>query len=187
LGPTPTIESVNAIALAATIGGSLVGLAGVISNVVIAKLRQGQELNLADRQHVHEREFARATAFYDRRAPIYEAMIAIVAATMEHVHRHNPKISFGDEPPLRPEPSLDEQHAMQTKQLTHGSQEVSDAFYEWRSEVRIFWVNAAKFEIAREEGGQLSDEREHMDNAREQAREAAVNLSRLVSDELASL
>jgi hypothetical protein len=177
---------VNTVALAATIGGSVVGLAGVISNVVLAKLRQGQELDLADRQHVHERELARGDRLYERRALVYEQMMGVVATTMEHVERRNPMISFSNEPPLPDEPSVDDQRAMQIKLRTHGSKAVGDAFHDWVQKVRQFQLNATAFEMVRDQRAPFTDEREVMDDARVEAREAADKLARLLADELAS-
>jgi hypothetical protein len=185
-GPTPTIGSVNAVALAATIGGSVVGLAGVISNVVLAKLRQGQELDLADKQHVHERELARGDRLYDRRAPVYESMMKIVQPVMEHVESRNPLVQFGNPPPLPPEPTIDEQRDMQIHLRTYASEEIGDAYRGWFRKVRSFQFEADTFEQLRAQGGPAMGTRQPMDTARAEAVEAADNLARLVRDELAS-
>jgi hypothetical protein len=101
-------EGVNSVALAATIGGFVVGLAGVISNVVIVWLRRGQDLELAEKQHAHERELARGDRLYERRAPVYERMMAVVQPTMEYVEARNKIVRLSVEPLLPPEPSVDE-------------------------------------------------------------------------------
>ena len=175
------------VALAATISGFAVGLAGVLSNVAIAWLRRGQDLELAEKQHSHERELARGPRLYERRVPVYESMMKVVQPVMEHVEARNPIVTFSSEPPLPPEPSLDEQRSLQIVLRTHGSKEIGDAFQDWFKKVRSFQLEASTFEMIREQGGQLTDELPRMETAREQAREAADTLARLVSDELASL
>jgi hypothetical protein len=186
-GPPPTVEAVDTVALVATLGGFAVGLAGVLSNVAIAWIKRGQDVELAEKQHAHERELARGSRLYERRAPVYERMMGVVLPVMEHVEARNPIISWSSDPPLPPEPSLDEQRDIQIQLRTHGSKEVGDSFQEWFGKVRLFSLNASTLERIRDqaESQQVVDAMEKMEAARVEAREATDTLSRLVSDELA--
>jgi dihydrodipicolinate synthase/N-acetylneuraminate lyase len=117
----------DTVALAATISGFLLGLAGVLSNVAIAWIRRGQDVALAEKQHAHERELARGSRLYERRAPVYEAMMGVVQPVMEHVEARNRIITTSSDPPLPPEPSLEAQRDIQVQLRTHGSKEIADA------------------------------------------------------------
>jgi hypothetical protein len=186
----PLSVTANTLALVTTIGGFVVALAGVISNVVISWLRRGEDLELAEKQHAHERELARGTRLYERRAPLYQRMMAIVQPTMEHVEARTPIVRLSVEPPLPPEPEPDEQREMQIELRTHASHEVGQAFHDYVTKVRSFLLNATTYELTREQTGP-SDEvarlHEQMETARAAAREAADTLARLVAEELAAL
>lgn len=106
---------------------------------------------------------------------------------MEHVEAREPLISFGGEPSLPPEPSLDEQRAMQSKLRTIGSTAVADALDGVTKAAREFFLSASTVQTIRTQGGQMGDEVTRMHEAREKAREATRELERLVSEELASL
>jgi hypothetical protein len=179
---------VDTVALAATIGSATIGTVTVIANVALAKIRSGQEVELAEKQHEHERELARGDRLYARRAPVYESMMKIVQPTMEHVERRNPIWSSTSDPPLPPEPSIEDQRAVQIELRTHGSKEVGDAFHDFVQKVHRFQIEASNFESIerRGQGQQVTDARMQMDAARDEARAAADNLARLISDELAS-
>jgi hypothetical protein len=187
-GPVSTIRRVNAVALAATIGGAAVGIVTVIANVVLAAIRRGHDVELAEKQHAHERELSRGDRLYERRAPVYESMMKVVQPVMEHVERRNPIWSSSSDPPLPPEPTIDDQRAVQIELRTHGSKAVGDAFQDWVNKVRQFQFDATAFESIerRGEGQPVTDARLQMDASRDRAREAADTLARLVSDELAS-
>jgi hypothetical protein len=113
-------------------------------------------------------------------------MMAIIQPTMEHVQARNPVSSLDPPPPLPPEPSMDDQRALQIQLRTHGSKEIGDAFQDWSRKVQSFLLLATTYEMMREHGQELGDSRALMDGARERAQEAADKLARLVSDELAS-
>jgi hypothetical protein len=178
---------VNTVAILATIGGFSVGLAGVVANVVIDWRRRTQEVELAEKRQMHERELERGPRLYERRAPVYKRMMGIVQPVMEHVEGRNPMVQFGNPPPLPDEPTIEEQRAFQVELRTYGSKEVGDAFHDFVQKVRSFQVNATVFETIRDQRAPMDDQREQMDAARERAREAADTLARLVSDELAAL
>jgi hypothetical protein len=182
------LGAVDAVALAASIGGTVVGVAGVISGIVLAQIQRGQAVALAASQHVHERELARGDRLYERRAPTYEAVIGIIQTVMEHVEARSPLARIIPAPDLPTEPSVDDQRAAQIQLRTHGTQEASDAYQDWFRKVRSFQFSATTYEnILAQGGAQLDDTRTRMEAARNQAREAADNLARLIGDELAGL
>jgi hypothetical protein len=60
------------VALAAAIGGSVVGVAGVAASAWSNWLQHVSTRELASRQHEHERQLARGARLFERRAPVYE-------------------------------------------------------------------------------------------------------------------
>jgi hypothetical protein len=68
----------DSVALAATIGGSLVGIAGVAATAWSNWLQRDSAKDLASLQHQHERELARGARLYERRAPVYEGMLMLL-------------------------------------------------------------------------------------------------------------
>jgi hypothetical protein len=178
---------VDSVALAATIGGAFVGVAGIASNVALARIRSKQDLQLAERQQVHERELARGQRLYERRAPVYESMMKVVQPLMEHVEARSPMMTVGPQVQLPPEPSIDEQRALQVQPRTHGSVAIGDAFQDFFRKVREFLWRASTYETLREQRAPFGDAGVEMETARAQARDAADTLARLVADELSSL
>ena len=178
----------NAVGSVATISGFVVGFAGVISNVAIAWLRRGEEVELAEKQHAHERELTQDLRLYERRAPVYESMMAIVEPAMEHVEaRRSNSGSTNVEPPLPREPELEDQRAMQVELRTHSSQEVSDAFHDFvQKSVFAFQLAATDYEEMHSRAASSPARVRRSEDAREQAHKAADKLQRLVADKLAS-
>ena len=75
----------DSVALAATIGGSVVGLAGVGATAWSSWLQGLRAAELASRQREHERELARGARLFERRAPVYEEMLRLLYRWMERV------------------------------------------------------------------------------------------------------
>jgi hypothetical protein len=73
------------VALAATIGGTAVGLAGVAATVRSSRLQQQSAMEIASLQHEHERELARGGRLFERRAAVYEEMLRLLYAWMRYV------------------------------------------------------------------------------------------------------
>jgi hypothetical protein len=174
------------VALAATIGGSIVALAGVAVGAWTTSVQRRQAVELAEAQHEHERKLAQGERLFERRASVYEAMIGNVHALMEHVEAREPLTSSG-EPSLPPKPSIAEQRAMQSKLRTIGSAAVADALDRLAKAARNFFVLASTVGTIRDQGGKFEGEIEQMLKAREEARAATLDLERLVSEELSSL
>ena len=105
----------DTVALVATVGGIVVAVGSIVGNVAISKVQRRQAVELAEGQHVHERELARGDRLYKRRAPVYEAMMGIVQTVMEHVEGRSPILTVHPSPPLPTEPSVDDQRAVQNR------------------------------------------------------------------------
>jgi hypothetical protein len=178
---------VNAVAIVATIGGAVVGVAGIVGNCYIAWLGRRQALELAEKSHSHERDLARGDRLYARRAPVYEEMIASVHGLMEHVELTEPIVVYSGDPEPPPRPALEDQRAMQAKLRTHGSRAVADALDEFLKDVRTFEIQVRTFRIVRDQQNDITDVVTKMNDARERAREAMRSIERLVSSELESL
>jgi hypothetical protein len=178
---------VNAVALAATIGGAVVGVVTVTANVVLAWIRRGQEVELAEKQHAHERKLARGDRLYAKRVPVYEAMNRVVNPMLEYVEARNPMLTYNVEPDLPPEPTLDEQRELHLKLATYGSTAASHAYVDFVKKVRLFHIHATSYERTKDSPRGLAGAGIEMENARTAVREAAEKLQDLASDEVGSL
>ena len=176
------------MALVATIGGSVVALAGVGVSAWSNWLQQGTARDLASKQHEHERELARGGRLYERRAPIYEQMLKLLNVWMERVDATEPIWKYADDPGPPDPPDLEESRAMQVQLSTHGSPEVSDAYRAFGEALREFAQRVDAYRLIRsgeDAEGNLADSASKMEEARGKVREALRTLERLVSDELA--
>jgi hypothetical protein len=182
------MSATEVVAIVGAISTPLVAIAGYGFAEWRSRGDRDAARQLAEEAHGHERELARGARLYERRSPVYESLMRVVQPTMEHVEARNPIISFSTEPPLPPEPSLDDQREVQIQLRTHGSKEVGDAFQEWFQKVRLFMLHASTYEMIRSQGvgGDLAESAKQMHAARDEARDVADKLARLVSDELAT-
>jgi hypothetical protein len=89
---------VDEIAIIATISGAAVAVAGIIANAYVASVQRRQALELAEKNHAHERELASGARLFDRRGAVYEEMLGLLYLWMERVDRPEPIISFKGEP-----------------------------------------------------------------------------------------
>lgn len=177
------------VALAATIGGSVMGLAGVGATVWGSSQQRKSAKELASLQHGHERELARGGRLYERRAPVYEQTLTLLNLWMERVDSTERawESSSDPKPPELPDPV--EWRKMQAQLGTHGSPAVSDAYREFSEAIRAFYerVNELRMLRAGHAEGSASDAAVRMQDARQNVREMLRKLERLVSDELAGL
>lgn len=178
---------VNTVALAATIGGAAVGVVTVLANVALAAIRRGEEVELAEKQHAHERELARGDRLYDQRVPVYEAMNRVVNRMLEYVEARSPMLTYNVEPDLPPEPTLYEQRELHVKLATYGSTAASHAYVDFVKKVRLFHIHATAYERTKDLPTALASTGIDMENARTAVRAAAETLQDLASDEAGSL
>jgi hypothetical protein len=179
---------VNTIALAATIGGSVVGLAGVIGNVVNGWIGRKQAIELAENEHEHQRELARGERLYARRASVYEEMLGFNYVVMARVEDAEPLIQLAGQQGAPPEPPSDEEfRTMQVRLRTHCSIEVGNAFDDFAKKAHTFWGHVMVVRTLREQHGQMGNAIVELQAAREEVRNSLRTLERLVSVELAAL
>jgi hypothetical protein len=116
----------DAVALAATIGGSVVALAGVGAAAWGVAQQRASARELATSQHQHERDLARGARLFDRRAEVYERMLAFMQLWTDRIEAIEAIYREGPEPPEPP--TLDELNAWLARLRTFGSREVAVAY-----------------------------------------------------------
>jgi hypothetical protein len=177
----------DAVALAATIGGSLVGLAGVGATAWGATQQRDSAKELETSRQTHEQRMASGGRLFEKRSDIYERMIGVLHRWAEQVDRTEPILKFANEPEPPEEPSVDEQRGLNTVLHTFGSEAVADAYDEFVKAVRSFFYSAMTLRTIREQRGDAELPWKQMEEEREKVRAELKAIERLVSDELASL
>jgi hypothetical protein len=180
---------VDSVALAATIGGSLVGLAGVGVSAWSNWLQQGTARDLAATQHEHERELARGARLYERRAPIYETTLNFLNLWMERVDMTERLWTSENDPDPPQLPNAEEWRMMLTRLGVHGSPAASDAYRAFADSITAFYERVKELRMLRagHAEGSADDAATRMMEARADVREALLRLTRILSDELAAL
>jgi hypothetical protein len=181
---------VDAVALAAAIGGSTVGLAGVATSAWSNWLQHVSARELSARQQEHERDLARGARLFERRGPVYETMIAFLYPWMERVDATEPFMRYAGEPDPPDPPSTDEWRMMHVRLRTYGSPEVADAYDVFGEAIRSFFFHLPTIRADRAHGTDAAESvrlHKEFEAARVNVRKTLRSLERLVSDELASL
>jgi hypothetical protein len=178
---------VDTVALAATIGGSLVGLAGVGASAWSSWVSRKSALELAASQQQHERELARGTRLFDRRAPVYGEMVELLYRWLDRVNATEPIMRFADEPDPVGLPSEEEALKLQARFGTVSSPATFAAFGEAIDALQEFTNHVRVLRTVRQHGGELARELEAVQEARETVRAAVPDFQRVVSDELEGL
>jgi hypothetical protein len=177
---------VDTVALAATIGGSVVGIVGILATGWAARQQRLASIELADAQHQHERALASGARLFEKRAEVYESLLNTLLIWRERVEHELPMMRTGGEPEPPEQPSQDEWRTMSARLGTFGSPMVNLGFVEIIKAINSFFVAASVFTTARE-AGERSLPFEQVQAAREVVRSQFDALERLVSDELAGL
>lgn len=183
----PRSALVDTVALAATIGGSAVGLAGVCAAAWGAWLQRESAKEVATAQHEHERELARGERLLERRAVAYEALVEYLQIWWERIADTEPilRVDGGASPPDPPTP--EESRAMNVRLRTYGSRTIADLFSEFTVATLDFFVQARLLRSIRERPGTTPEPWEEVEAARRKVAEIHVRILDAVSDELASL
>jgi hypothetical protein len=177
---------VDAVALAATIGGSVVALAGVGATAWGIKQQRQSAKELEASRQTHERLLASGARLFEKRSSVYEQMIGMLRRWLEEVAATEPSIFSLAGAPLAEPPSPDEQRAMNAKLRTFGSKEVADAYDEFMRSMLEFNAWALQVHTATEiQAAQVP--REQLEAARKTVHADLATIERLVSDELATL
>ena len=143
----------DSVALAATIGGSVVGLAGVGATAWSSWLQRASAKEITASQHEHERELARGARFFDRRALAYEEMLRLLSVWAERVHDAQRIMRFAGDPEPPEPPGRDEWRNMQVRVRTIGSRQVGTAFAEAVVAIGEFFDQVARVRNIRTHGG----------------------------------
>jgi hypothetical protein len=176
--------------LAATIGGSVVGVAGVAASVWSNWLQHVSARELSARQQEHERELARGARLFERRAPVYEETLKLLYIATRRVDETERIIRFAGDPEPPEPPSEEEWREAQVRLRTFGSSNVADAFDAYAAAVTAFFERAREVQWHREHGEDADAAvaaHKALEEARANVHEALRTLERLVSDELAAL
>ena len=75
----------DSVAFAATIGGSVVALAGVEATAWSVSQQRKSAQELAAAQHEHERRLARGARLFERRVAVYEELLVFLTTVYEEV------------------------------------------------------------------------------------------------------
>jgi hypothetical protein len=177
---------VDAVALAATIGGSLVGLAGVGATMWSVRQQRESAKELAASQQAHERLLASGERLFEKRAAVYEGMVGVVQSWAEKVEDTEPILRLADDAAAPEQPTVDEQRALNTVLRTFGSEAVAKTFSDFVVTVREFFFEASSLRTLREQGAPALPW-EQLQEKRAKVRSDLAALERLVSDELAAL
>jgi len=177
---------VDAVALAATIGGSVVALAGVGATAWGIKQQRESAKELEASRQTHERLLASGERLFEKRSAVYEDMVGLLRLLWEEVVATAPQLTIAGAPPVPEGPSPDERRAMNKKLHTFGSKDVADAYEEFVTSVVGFHLVASTLPASQEiPGADLIWKQ--LDNMRNALRDDRAAIELLVSDELASL
>jgi hypothetical protein len=134
-----TIARVDAVALAATIGGSVVALAGVGATAWGAKQQRESAKELEDSRQEHERQLASGERYSEKLSAIYEDMFGLTRRWRPELVAAEPLTRlFAGEVQLPEPPSIDEQNAFAEKLGLFGSTEVGTAYDEFVESLNEF-------------------------------------------------
>jgi hypothetical protein len=179
----------DVVALVATVGGTLVGLAGIGVTAWGARQQRESAKDLAGLQHEHERDLARGARLFDRRSDVYEAMIDYVQVWWERIADTEPifRAAGAPDPPEAPGP--DEWRPMYVRLRTFGSPEVTALYEEFSQRTQDFFIQAGLLRAAMNQRGSRQEPEpwEETQDARVRVKDTFDRLQRRVSEELASL
>jgi hypothetical protein len=178
---------VDAVALAATIGGSAVALAGVGVTAWGVGQQRASAKELAALQHGHERDLACGARLFERRAAAYEAMLGFLQVIWERILDTEPILRLAGTPAPPEPPSAEEWRAMYVRLRTFGSAPVARLYEEFTDATRDFFIQVDLFRSARDHPEQGALPWRELRDARNTVKEIYDRLEVLVSDELASL
>ncbi len=130
----------DAVALAAALGGSAVGLGGIVFSGLNARGERAHAATLAREQHDHERALARQSRLSDEVRNVYIELIEYVLLIDDVVQCTHPIV--GPKPAPPPLPPENETRAMVARAKVLGSQEVDEAVERVAAASRSFFARA---------------------------------------------
>jgi hypothetical protein len=132
---------VDAVALAATIGGSVVALAGVGATAWGAKQQRESAKELEDSRQEHERQLASGERYYEKLSAIYGDMFGLTRRWLPELVAAAPLTRlrlFAGELQLPEPPSIDEQKVFAEKLGLFGSTKVGHTYDEFVTSLKDF-------------------------------------------------
>ena len=176
----------DSVALAATIGGSVVALAGVGATTWGIKQQRESAKELETSRETHERLLARGERLFELLWAVYQEMDGLLRLLFEEVVATAPQLTIAGAPPVPEGPSTDERRAMEERLRTIGSKEVVDAYDKFVTSVLDFHLVASTLPASQElPGGDVVWKQ--VDDMRNAMRVDLATIEQLVRDELASL
>jgi hypothetical protein len=142
-------------ALAAAIGGPVVGVAGVIFGWLNSKGEREKTIELAGRQREHERLLAREERLHDELRASYEELLRLLFLIQMVITRTHPD---GDQMPDPPENPADEEvRRIKARASVVGSEEVITEVEHALDASAAFMEQARRFDNLRSQYGRVED------------------------------
>jgi hypothetical protein len=164
----------DAAALAAAIGGPIVGLAG---------MALAWRLALAEREHALR--LARGQRMFEARGVAYRGLLRELYRVRDWVHRTLP---FLGPKPAPPEPPTDDDwNRMFAEVAVFGSEELLTLFETFSAKVRGFQTYAFTYDQLTKQEAPLGDSGKLMEQYRQEASAALEAIERLMRTEIAGL
>jgi hypothetical protein len=179
---------VDAVALAATIGGSVVALAGVGATAWGARQQRESAKELEDSRHEHERQLASGERYSEKLSAIYEDMFGLT-------RRWRPELMadesltrlFAGEVQLPEPPSIHEQNTFAEKLGLFGSTEVGKAYDEFVNSLTDFHAWKGTLSATSEMIPASDEDRNKFEVLRSKALADLQKVERLAREELRKL
>jgi hypothetical protein len=175
----------NSAALAAAIGGSVVGLAGIAFGWLNSRGERAQALRLNETEHEHQRELARGERLHDELHAAYSEMLGLVSKLLLFVERTKPMLVVGEplDPPSLPEP--DEMLRIRGRASLVGSEEVVKALDELAVRFRAFQGAAWSLDLhERQNAPNVGQGWEAVESKRERFREQVAEIERITREDI---
>ena len=149
-----------------------------------AILRANAVERTADREH--ERRLARDARLFDRRADVYESMMAYCEMHMQTVESRCPVIGPGPEAPNFPI-DVEEKMSLRGSFSAYASPEAEEALDSFLNQTLAFYVRADLFENLNEQGPPAGEALKEMNEARVDARARFSELRARIREDLAAV
>lgn len=181
----------DTVALAATIGGSLVGLAGVVATGWGASQQRELSRELAAAAREHERRLAQGQRLFDLRVAAYESMLNHFQMWWEQIVVTEPIIEVAGQPDPPVQPSVDEWRLMYVRLRTVGSAAVAEKYDDLSRAINSFFGFVFSLRAIRNQRGgetpQFIAAWQAVDDARDRVHALHAEIERLVGEELEAL
>ena len=169
-------------ALAAAIGGPVVGLAGVLFGWLTAREQREHGERLARGQQEHERTLARDARLHDQVREAYEELLVLVYVVEDIISRTNPVIGPAPDPPAMPPES--ELRRVSARISVVGSEEVVDGVAALWAAQRHFWATSQTLDMLRAQRADPGEAWERVEEARTAFRDRRRELEATVRAEV---